>query len=453
MPAPGNPTKNLFKNASWLFSGGVATSIFAAIEPVLIARFLGVEQFGLFSLIIAYVGIINGLIDLKSSEAVVRYAGQHRELGEKDKVLSFIKFFYVLDFAIGIIALGICLLLAGVANDIFIHSEDAFKFIFIYSLSVLVSSINTSSEAVLRVFDKFKTIAFVRTSRTGLRVILVAACLLGGLEIEGILVCYVVAAFVFFLLLQITVFRVLKQSGFKRWTTAKVENLRDTIREVRPFVLTSTLTGFLKSAFTRQIPVLILGYFTSKEAVGLYRVAIIFSGIGVRLRKPVEDTIYPALVAMQSRGSREAFSEIVSYSTKNLLKVFLPVGLMFLLLTDQIIITFFGSEYKPAALALQLVVISEMLSGFYFWVDSVELALNRLKQRVIRVALSSASYIAALFMLVPAYSYNGAAASRLVPAILILVFSLFMFNQFHHRNKSTDSHKTQEITTKSTPED
>lgn len=453
MPDPGNPTKNLLKNASWLFSGGVATSVFAAVEPVLIARFLGVEQFGLFSLIIAYVGIVNGLIDLKSSEAVVKYVGQSQELREKDKVLSFIKFFYVLDFLVGVAALGACLLLAGVANDLFIHSEDTFKFTLIYSLSVLVSSINTSSEAVLRIFDKFKTIAFVRTSRTGLRVVLVTVCLLAGLGIEGILVCYVVAAFVFFLMLQVTVFRVLKQSGFKRWTTAKVKNLGTTIREVRPFVLTSTLTGFLRNAFTRQIPVLILGYFTSKEAVGLYRVATIFSGVGVRLRKPVEDTIYPALVTARSRGSKEVFSEIVSYSTKNLLKVFLPVGLIFLLFSGKIITVLFGSAYESAALALQLIVISEILSGFYFWIDSVELALNRLRQRVTRVAISSTSYIAVLFILVPAYSYNGAAASRLAPAILILVFSLFMFNQIHHRTKSADSQEPQDSTTKSAPED
>ena len=181
---------------------------------------------------------------------------------------------------------------------------------------------------------------------------------------------------------------------------------------------------------------LILGYFTSKEAVGLYRVATIFSGIGVRLRKPVEDTIYPALVAAQSRGSKEAFSEIVSYSTKNLLKVFLPVGLIFFLFADKIIIIFFGSAYEPAALALQLIVISELLSGFYFWIDSVELALNRLRQRMIRVGLSSVSYIAVLLVLVHGYSYNGVAASRLAPAIIILLFSLFMFNHIRYRTKS-----------------
>ena len=444
MPASGNSTRNLFKNASWLFSGSMAASLFSAAEPILIARFLGVEQLGLFTLIIAYVGIINGLIDLRSPDAVVRYVGQYRELGEKDKVLSFIKFFYVLDFLVGIAALGVCLILAGVADDLFIHSENTFKFTLIYSASILVSSVNKSSEAVLRVFDRFKTIAFVRTSRTGLRVVLIAVSLLAGFGIEGIFVCYVVAAFVFFLMLQVEVLRVLRQSGLKRWTTAKVKNLEVTFEEVRSFVLVSTFTGFLSNAFSRQIPVLILGYFTGKEAVGLYRVAIIFSGVSVKLRKPVQDTIYPALVSAQSRGSKEAFSKIVSYSTKNLLKVFLPIGLIFFLFANKIIIIFFGSAYEPATLALQLIVISEVLLGLCFWIDSAELALNRLKQRVIRVALSSMSYVAVLLVLVQAYSYNGAAASRLAPAILILVFSLFTFNKIRYRTTPSISQKPQD---------
>ncbi|MDE0519102.1 MAG: oligosaccharide flippase family protein, partial [Candidatus Dadabacteria bacterium] len=265
MPASGNSTRNLFKNASWLFSGSMAASLFSAAEPILIARFLGVEQLGLFTLIIAYVGIINGLIDLRSPDAVVKYVGQYRELGEKNKVLSFIKFFYVLDFLVGIAALGVCLILAGVADDLFIHSENTFKFTLIYSASILVSSVNKSSEAVLRVFDRFKTIAFVRTSRTGLRVVLIAVSLLAGFGIEGVFVCYVVAAFVFFLMLQIEVLRVLRQSGLKRWTTAKVKNLEVTFEEVRSFVLVSTFTGFLSNAFSRQITVLSLGNFQAKE--------------------------------------------------------------------------------------------------------------------------------------------------------------------------------------------
>lgn len=443
MPATENLTRNLLRNASWLFGGSVATSAFAFIEPVLIARFLGVEQFGLFSLVISYVGIVSRLIDLRSPEAVVRYVGQCREHGERDKVLSFIKFFYLLDFFVGLMALGACILLAGVANDLFIHSENTFKFTLIYSLSVLVASVNTSSEAILRVFGKFKTIAFVRTYRTGLRVMLIAAALFAGFGISGILICYVVAAFIFFVMLQIMVFRVLEQEGFSRWTNAKIGNLRTAVSEVRSFVLTSTFSGFLNNILNKEfLPVLVLGYFTGKEAAGLYRVATMFSGVRAKLRQPAHQTIYPVLVTAQSRGLREDFSKIVSYSTRNLLKIFLPVGLGFFVFADKIILFLFGAEYLPAVLATRIIIISEMLLGFYFWIDSVEMALDRLRQRVIRVAISSASYVIVLFILVQPYSYEGAAASRLVPSILIFVFSLFVFNEIRGGDKPRASKKT-----------
>ena len=436
MPASGNLTKNLMKNASWLFSGGVGTSVFASVEAVVLARFLGIDQFGLFSLIIAYVGIVNGLVDLRSSEAVIRYVRHYWELGEKNKTLSFIKLFYIFDFLIGVLALAVCILLAGVANDLLIHSEESFQFILIYSISVLVSSVNQTSEAILRVFDRFKTIAFVRVLHVGLRVSLVCVSLLLGFGIKGVFISYVVAAFVFFLMLQITVFRVIDQVGLKRWTTAKTENLRVVIREVRSFVLTSTFVGFLSNAFSRQLPVLLLGHFAGHQAAGLYKIAITFSRIIMKLRDPIVQAIYPPLVAAQSHNSPDTLRSIVSYSTKNVMKLFLPIGIIFFLFANEIIVIFFGMEYQPAASAMRIIVISEVLSGFYFWVDDVEMALDKLRLRIIRVVLCSASYATALFILIPPYSYEGAAIAKLAFSILILVFSFLLFNQIRNKNRS-----------------
>ena len=434
MPISGNLTKNLFKNASWLFSGGVGTSVFASVEAVVLARFLGIDQFGLFSLIIAYVGIVNGLVDLKSPEAIIRYVRHYWELGEKNKTLSFIKLFYIFDFLIGILALAACILLAGVANDLLIHSEESFQFILIYSISVLVSSVNQTSEAILRVFDRFKTIAFVRMPCIGLRVSLVCASLFLGFGIEGVFVSYVIGAFALFLTLQIMVFRTIDQVGLKRWTTAKTEDLGVVIREVRSFVLTSTFVGFLGNAFSRQLPILLLGHFAGHQAAGFYKVAITFSRIIMKLRDPIVQAIYPPLVAAWSHNSPDTFDKIVSYSTRNVMKFFLPIGIIFLLFANEFIVFFFGMEYQPATTAMRIIVVSEILSGFYFWTDGVEMALDRLKYRTIRVSVCSASYAAALFLLIPPYSYEGAAMAKLVLSILMLVFSFLLFKRIHGKN-------------------
>lgn len=435
MPASGSLTKNLIKNASWLFSGGVAAAAFASAEAVVLARFLGIEQFGLFSLIIAYVGIVNGIIDLKSHEAVIRYVGQRWELGDKEKTLSFIKLFYLLDFLVGVVAFLACVVLARTANDIFIQSEEAFGLILIYALSILVTSVNQTSETVLRVFDRFKTIAFIRTFRVGFRVSLVCACMFLGFGIKWVFFSYVVAAFLFFLMLQATVFRTLGQKGLKRWTSAKIGNLRTAIGEIRSFVLTSTFAGFLSNVLSRECPVLLLGHFTGHEAAGFYKVATVFSRVIMRLHDPIVQAVYPPLVAARTRSSLKVFVDIVSYATRNVLKFFLPLGALFFLLANEFVVIFFGTEYQPATSAMRIIIISETLSGFYFWVDGAEMALDRIRQRTVRYVVLSAAYVTALLLLIPQYSYDGAAAAKLVPSVILLAVSFFLFTNLRRRSQ------------------
>ncbi|MCK5391310.1 MAG: oligosaccharide flippase family protein, partial [Deltaproteobacteria bacterium] len=60
-----NSQKKLFKNASWLFGGKSASGIFTAIQTIVIARMLGVSDYGLLTLVIAYISVLNMFFDLK----------------------------------------------------------------------------------------------------------------------------------------------------------------------------------------------------------------------------------------------------------------------------------------------------------------------------------------------------------------------------------------------------
>jgi len=152
MLTPLDERKNLRKDAVTLFSGGIGASVFASIEVVVLARFLGLEQFGLFTLVISYVKVVNSLLDMKIGEAVVKYITESKEKGKLKTVSSFVKFFYIVDLSSGVISFAVCILLAGVANDLFIKSDDAFSYVLIFSISLLVSTVNQSSHAILHSF-------------------------------------------------------------------------------------------------------------------------------------------------------------------------------------------------------------------------------------------------------------------------------------------------------------
>ena len=420
--------RRLTQNVAWLFSGGIGSSVFASIEPILLARLLGVEQFGLLTLVIAYVGLTNNMLSFKLHEAVVKYVGHYWELGEKSKSLSYIKFFYLLGFLTGFLAFLGCILLAGMGNDFFIRSEEAFKFILVYSLTTLFLNLNKNSEAILRVFDRFKIVALVDTSSSGVRLVLVSIVLFAGFGIKGVLISYVVTIFVRFVTLQVIVFDVLKNEGLEKWTKAKLGNPRLLIDEVRDFILTSSFAGFLENIISmKRFPILLLGHFVGSSAAGFYRVATIFPSAINKLLHPAIATIYPPLVSAQSRGSYETFYQIVSYSTKNLLKLVLPIGAIFLLFANEIIVIFFGVEYQPTVVAMQITVAIGILSSFCFWVSVVELALNRLRRRTIRSSLSIVFYLIALFVLIPEYSYTGAVIAGFAPLVVVFVFSMFLF--------------------------
>ena len=48
-----------------------------------------------------------------------------------------IKFSYIVDAVTGLLAFGVCVLLAGVANEMFIKSPDGFDLVLIFSFSLL----------------------------------------------------------------------------------------------------------------------------------------------------------------------------------------------------------------------------------------------------------------------------------------------------------------------------
>ena len=138
--------KRLFLNASWLFGGKTIAGVFSALQTVIIARILGVDNYGLLALIIAYVNILNNFFDFRVWETATKYIGTFWINGEREKTLSIIKLSYIIDISSGILAFIIAILTAKIASDYFIHSPEAYKLIWIYSINLLIDTANSTSE-------------------------------------------------------------------------------------------------------------------------------------------------------------------------------------------------------------------------------------------------------------------------------------------------------------------
>lgn len=409
---------SLFQNAAWLLGGNSAAGIFAAIETVVIARLLGVSNYGLLALAIAYVEFLNAFFDFGVWETATKYLETFWSNGESAKARSIIKLSYVVDISSGIIAFLFAILTAKIANKYLIHSPQASALISIYALSLLINTANFTSDAILRVFDKFKNIAFINSLQVFSRVSLVTIVLLLGMGIKGVISSYVLASFFGFSIRIWLVSKTMHEHKLQGWWKANLFLIKDQWKGIAWFLSNTSFIGTLQMANDRFLGILVLGYFSGKDAVAYYKIARSIVKVMTRFSDPLYQAIYPELVRIFNQNALEDFLYLLKYSLRILLKFTIPLAIITLIFTDQIIISLFGKEFLPAVNALRIITVAIVISQLTFWISPALLAIGKPGLRTFVEVISYSIYIGLLFLLVPNYSYMGAAIAFLGHAIV-----------------------------------
>ncbi len=410
--------KKLFLNASWLFGGKTASGIFNALQVILLARILGVADYGLLVLVITYIDILNQFFDLRVWETATKYIGTYWEKGELDKTRAMIKLSYLLDVSSGILAFLIAIITAKLISIYIIKSPDTYVYIWIYSISLFISTANSTSNAILRVFDKFKTIAFIASIQNLIKLILVAAVLFSGYGIKAVLVVFVTVSFIGFSIRIWAVLSILNEKGLGGFWNSSIGLIKDQWKGIAWFLGNTSFMATIRIGNDRFIGTIVLGYFAGKEAVGFYDVAGSVAKFIKRIVDPLNEAMYPELVKTSSSRSVSEIRSIVGYSTRNLMKIIVPVSVIAIIFADVIVGLLFGEQYLPASNALRIIAAAAVLARATFWINSVLLALGRPGLRTVLGLTATIVYLALLFLLVPRYSYIGA-------AIALLGFSIF----------------------------
>ena len=428
--------KRFVRNVSWLFVAKSIPSAANFLEVIILARVLGLEVFGLFTLVAAYVGIVNRFLDFRVWESVVKYVGEFLEKRESDYVLSMIKFSYLIDASTGLLAFFVSVALAGFANEVFIKSPDSFEMVLILSFSLLFATTNTTSEALFRVFDKFKTITFVQSSESVFKLVLVLAALYLGYGIKGVFFVYAVISLFGFVLRQILVDKMLRERKLGGWLSSRVGLLSHKMKGIAWFLLNTSLVATLNIAGEGKISLLILGYFFDSSAPGLYRVARSIIKVIGRIIDPIYEVIFPRLVSLSSAKLYDKFAEVAKYATRSLFKLVIPVSVAILLFAEQFIGLAFGSQYIPASDTMRILTVAALFSGATLCLTPSLLAFGRPGLRTAISVFKTLTYVVLLLILVPEYSYLGAGIAHLIAVLFhFLLGGYVMYRLYRGRER------------------
>ena len=428
--------KRFIENLSWLLVARSVPSAVNFFEVVILARILGLEGFGLLTLVIAYVRIFNSLLDVRVWEFTVKYVVEFLEKKEYGRVLSVIKFSYFIDVSTGFLAFFGSVALAGVANDVLIKSPDGFELVVIFSFSLLLLTANATSIALFRAFDKFKTITLVESCESVFKLVLLVAALYLGYGIKGVLLVYVAVSFFKFALAQILVNRMLREKGLDGWLSSKTSLLYPRIKEITWFLLNTSFTSTLTFVQEGRIAVLILGYFFDSSAVSLYQIARTVIKVVSKVVEPVYEVVFPRLVSFSTVKLYDRFAELLKYVIASLVKFMIPVFILILLFTEQLISLIFGNQYLSASNTMRVITVACMFigTGLAMFLTTSLLAMGRPGTRTAITFFYMTIYSALLLVLVPRYSHLGAGVALLIVEMLSFLFSGYMMYRLSREN-------------------
>lgn len=388
-------------------AGRVVGIIVSFITVRLIAENLGVEGFGNYSTIFAYLLAIQAFADFGLNTLLTRELSQHHK-NQHNRIFS--EF-----FTTRLILVVLTLIIGCLAIFLFPYEENI-------KIGVLIGSFTIVSMSLSQIF--------LGVFQYNLTVYKFAIAELLGRALHLILIIILVAVdanfywyvFVFGLALLAVFFSsflfIRREISIRiKINTPRIKNI---LKNSFPIAVSIILTILYFRSDT-----IMLSIMDGAKATGYYNAAY----------KVLESFIFfPAMLIgiflpIMSRKAKEGVSElsgILSFLLNVLVLFSIPTVVGGILLSSSIISIIGGSEFLPATRALQILFIAIGIISISTVFSNAVIVLNIQRKAVFIYGIGFVFNIIANLILIPMYSYNGAAYATLLTEFMILASLMYI---------------------------
>ncbi len=389
--------RGIITNTGWLFADRILRMGVGLFVSVWVARYLGVEQFGIFNYAVAFVGLWSTFSSLGLPSLVIRSVVHEPE--KKEDILGTAFWLQLLG--------GILSLLLSVITIFLLRHND--------QLTISIVSI-LASIGIIQSFDtidiwfqsqlksKFtviaKNIAFIVTALSKVVLINIHAPLLA---FAGVTLAEAVLGAVGLII-------VYKIQGYSlwlwRWSWPLAKSL---LQESWPLIL----SGLAVMVYVK-IDQIMLGEMIGVQAVGLYSSATRISEVWYFIPGAIASSVNPAIYAAKKQGSEYLYYRRIEQLLRLLSFMALIIALPMSFLSGTVITILFGNEYGAAGSILAIHIWAAFFVFMGVGTSSWFIAEGLTHLSFSRTLMGAIVNIVLNFLLIPTYSGVGAAIATVV---------------------------------------
>lgn len=404
----------------FLASGTALATAILAIASILVARFLGPELYGQYSLALVAPQILYLFTDLGINQGITKFAAELRSKNQTNRIPQIIKNGLILRIIMGIAMFIANFVFAeSIATGLFLRPELTF-YIRLSSIFIPFQIVLTTSTSAFVGLDKTEYQAIATNVQAIAKTILSITLILAGFSITGAIIghisSYAFAAFAGALLLWLCIHK-LKISHEKGNFRQTSETL---FRYGIPVYLAVLLAGFLP-----LFKNVVLAFFTTDVDIGNYKAALNFGQLLIVIAGPIATILLPAFSKLNAT-SNQKFKDFFQITNKYTTMIIIPVTFLVILFSSEIVHIIYGATYELAPIFLSTFCIVYFLVGLgYMTLPSF---FNGLGKTKIAMNIGVITFVSLIFLAVPltqAYGVEGLLIAFLISNALSTIYGAY----------------------------
>jgi len=407
------------KNTIYLLIAYIYQKLIALFYFIILARFLGADNFGKYTFALSFTALFSVLIDFGLLKVLTREIARDKEKTKK-------YFGNVLSFCL-LAGLGSIVLMALVIN-LLGYPVVTKNLVYLTSLVIFLDTLALSFYFVFRghLNTKYEAIG-IMLHKTVMLVIglflvyyLKANLILMILPLLGASLFYLSNAIIF----------LKKKIGL--WPIPRFDKkiIKSLLKLSWPFFIAAIFAKLYSTSDT-----ILLSYLTNDQSVGFYNAALkLTNAFLLLIAGSLDSALYPSLSYYYVR-SKQAFNKIFTQAVSYLMLLTIPLVFGFIILSKQIIFFIYGPEYSPAILVLVILSCSIPFMFLDFIVSGLLNACEKQKTNTLIHGIGVGIFIILNFLLIPHLAHYGSALSVFFGFLIIFILEVLAAKKVVEMNK------------------
>ncbi len=409
--------KDLARGGGIIIFGSIISKAIIFFYRIFIARYFGPGDYGLFSLALALISIIEVIAMLGLTIGIVRYISYYNAKKNEEKLKGTFLSGYKMAIPVSVIlSITVFFLSPIIATHVFGKPElsDIIRIMSFAPPFMVAFRLNISVLTGLKRFSN--TVYSDQIAQNFPKLILTLAFGLIGLGLIGITWAWLLAViFSFF----VSVYFVKKHFLSKFGREVKAHNMS---RELLLFSIPLLFSTFL-AYIMLWTDTIMLGIFARSTDVGIYNAALPTAQILSVFPLSLSQVFFAIITGLYAKKNWKEVKRVYSSLTKWIFYFNVPILLIFLFFSGEVLTAIFGSQYTTGLMAMVILSIGFFLR-FSVPAANVISMMNHTKKIMYVNTISLAVNVVLNYFLIQQMGFTGAAIAT--ASTMILVNILFV---------------------------